>query len=156
MQSKLFRLCSMLLALVMLFNMLPTNAFAADLSTTKTENAAEPSNEKVQILGEDESLRTVTQKHFRMSDGSFLAVDYGVPVHYLSESDTWQEINNVPDLSAKTNAYTARNGSAETNYAASLSTGHVLTASYGDGHSADFKAAYNKRTGAACDEQDHL
>ena len=132
MQCKLFRLCSMLLVLTMLFNMLPATAFAADLSTTTADNAAEPSSEETRILGEDESRRTATQKHFRMSDGSFMAVSYGIPVHYQDESGAWQEIDNRLSATANGSVYAARNGDAVTAYAADLSTGQILTAAYGD------------------------
>lgn len=132
MHSKLFRLCSMLLAIVMLCNMLPLTTFAEIIEIGTTNNAVEPSHEATRIVGEVETLRTVTQKHFRMSDGSFLAVNYGVPVHYQNTSGEWQEIDNRLAVSADGNAYAARNGDAVTAYAADLSTGHILTTAYGD------------------------
>ena len=48
----------------------------------------------VTILGELEALRGEDEKHFRMSDGSFMAVSYGVPVHYLDEDGNWQDYDN--------------------------------------------------------------
>ncbi|MCL2631998.1 MAG: hypothetical protein FWD45_02755, partial [Coriobacteriia bacterium] len=33
------------------------------------------------IVAEDESLRSESAKHFRLSDGSYTVADYGIPVH---------------------------------------------------------------------------
>ena len=50
-----------------------------------TENDTEDTDVPVTVLGEVENLRTEGEKHFRMSDGSFMAVSYGMPVHYQDE-----------------------------------------------------------------------
>ncbi|MCL2105912.1 MAG: Ig-like domain-containing protein [Oscillospiraceae bacterium] len=46
------------------------------------------------ITAEVVELRGESEKHFRRADGTFLAVSYGEPVHYLDkEAGQWQELN---------------------------------------------------------------
>ena len=46
------------------------------------------------VVGEDESLRKENEKHFRMSDGSYIAAVYPEAVHYLDNGE-WEEIDNT-------------------------------------------------------------
>ena len=77
-------------------------AFAAETQESLETNAestevnSETKDEEVPItvLGEVETLRTEGEKHFRMSDGSFMAVSYGMPVHYKDDEGDWQDIDN--------------------------------------------------------------
>ena len=43
-----------------------------------------------EILGRREE----NVKHFRLGDGSFVALQYDAPVHYLDADGAWQEIDN--------------------------------------------------------------
>ncbi len=45
------------------------------------------------IVAEDTSLREETVKHFKKSDGTMMAVDYGMPVHY-QEDGVWKDYDN--------------------------------------------------------------
>ena len=94
--KKSMRICSMILMLAMLINMLPVQAKAVSLTPesmavaepveiSSTAPAAQEDEVPVTIVGEAEELRTENTKHFRMSDGSFTAVSYGIPVHYQDE-----------------------------------------------------------------------
>ena len=42
-----------------------------------------------------DKLREEAVKHFRMSDGSFLAVQYDGPVHYQDTDGEWQNIDTT-------------------------------------------------------------
>lgn len=46
------------------------------------------------VVSEETSLRDVNSKHFLMSDGTYAAVAYDIPVHY-EENDKWIEIDNT-------------------------------------------------------------
>ena len=46
-------------------------------------------------MGEIEELRDHTVKQFRLSDGSYAAVNYGIPVHYLNDSNQWADVDNT-------------------------------------------------------------
>ena len=80
-QRYAFRILSMLLALVLVFELFPTGALALETGTNEAETptaqevaAGEPSGT---VLGEVTEYRDEREKHFRMEDGSFIAVDYG-------------------------------------------------------------------------------
>ena len=55
---------------------------------------AEQNDEDVFVLGEEISLRTETEKHFRLSNGSYAVATYEEAVHYLDENGSWQDIDN--------------------------------------------------------------
>ena len=46
------------------------------------------------MLGEVTENREEEEKHFRMEDGSFVGVNYGVPVHY-AQGEEWKDIDNT-------------------------------------------------------------
>ena len=69
------RFLSMILVLAMLFQMLPVQSLAAT-DDESTAVAVEEGQHEVSVLGEVENLREEDTKHFRLSDGSFVAVSY--------------------------------------------------------------------------------
>ena len=93
------RILSWLLTFALLLQLAPSMVFAADdnsassapavvgdapdtpTETTYDDDASPPD---AQVVGEVTEYRNESEKHFRMDDGSFIAVDYGVPVHYDS------------------------------------------------------------------------
>ena len=55
-------------------------------------------SENISIINEPfevESLREESVKHFRLEDGTFIAVQYDDAVHRLDESGKWQDIDNT-------------------------------------------------------------
>ena len=105
------RMLSVVLALVMVFQLLPVSALAEEGERPpwgKTLDEAMADGEVIEfngtpkreafkaedVLYEVEDLRTETEKHFQMSDGTVLAVSYSYPVHMLSEDGTYREIDN--------------------------------------------------------------
>jgi len=103
-----FKMISFLLVIMLFIEALPVIAIGnmlQDHSTTEMESQvlqndgevlfnAEESNEEVYVLGEDNSLRTENEKHFRLSNGSYSVAAYEEAVHYLDESGIWQDIDN--------------------------------------------------------------
>lgn len=103
------RLISVLLTLVLLFELLSIGTFASDedLEVPEIQPAIVDENgcpipadtqtqetEPVSVLGEDPSQRSAYIKHFRLSDGSSIAASYDMPVHYQDADGAWQEIDN--------------------------------------------------------------
>ncbi len=94
---------STLLSVVLLFEVIPMQAFAAfatpDTAITETQNSEtveeEPKTEEQvpYVLNEDISKREQNVKHFRMSDGTMQAVSYAVPVHF-EQNGTWVDYDN--------------------------------------------------------------
>ena len=95
------KLTSVFLAMLMLLYALPLTSLASD------EPVAEPDQElsdivlgsdneiaEAVVVGEVISERTERTKTFRLSDGSYIAADYGRPVHFL-EDDVWVDFDNT-------------------------------------------------------------
>ena len=102
------RFLSLVLAMVLLFELIPTSVWATE-ATEDWEQDAAITQEETQpdaapvVTGEVEALRSENEKHYRLSDGSFIVVDYGMPVHYAqgdSENPIWMDIDNTLSASA--------------------------------------------------------
>ncbi len=127
------QLLSAILVLALLIQVIPSQVWASIIDADGTATVASGmvlEDVPVTIVGEEEALRTETEKHFRLSDGSYIAVSYGMPVHYLTASGEWADIDNTLTLSADQTAYTTTNAQFATTFAADLATGKVLTSSY--------------------------
>ncbi|MBQ3598908.1 MAG: RHS repeat protein [Clostridia bacterium] len=100
MKKKTIRLTAMILFLAMLFCAIPQSVLAEtsealnDLLTNESETVP-VSDGDVYVLGEVIDSRTESSKTFRMSDGSFVAADYGKPIHYSDENGDWQDYDNT-------------------------------------------------------------
>ncbi|MBE6946360.1 MAG: RHS repeat protein, partial [Ruminococcaceae bacterium] len=135
------RLLSLLLTLTLVVQLLPLDVFAAEISeTTTTEeqpiSTAVEVSEAVSptVVGEVEELRTEDGKQFRMSDGSYMAVSYGMPVHFQGATGEWTDIDNTLVNTTTTDgaaALVSTNGSASASFAGTLSAGQVFSAAYG-------------------------
>ena len=133
---------SLLLVLVFALELLPLSSFAVesnDLTATEPVEAAQPmeqsasaavSTDEPYVVSEVEELREEAVKHFRMSDGSFLAVQYDTPVHYKDENDQWQEIDNT--LIEKNGKLVTKYGDVEKTFSQTLSDGKLFDVKVGD------------------------
>lgn len=99
---------SFTLCLVLLFYVIPSTIYtkAAELfkedsnldeeSSSNSANGADTSPEsEAEVLFEDISLREESAKHFRLSDGTYVAAQYNYPVHFEDENGDWQDIDNA-------------------------------------------------------------
>ena len=145
------------LVLVLMMQLFPLSVFADDtagsvqVDVTQTAeaspedaSAAESQQQSAYVVGEMPGLRSQSEKHFRMNDGSFVAVDYGAPVHFSADGgETWEDIDNTLALSRDdAELYVAKNGDSVRGFAASLHDGQLFTVSNGD---------YSLRMGLASD-----
>jgi len=119
------RILSFVLVLALLVNMLPVSALATGNEDTSAEPVEINASSEVQVIGEVEGLREEEVKHFRLSDGSFVAVSYGLPVHFQSDDGQWQDIDNSLSLAA--GAYRTANPSAPAAFSSTLSDGKLFT-----------------------------
>ena len=62
---------------------------------TVSKKAEETEADEAYVIGEETRLREESVKHFRMSDGSFTAVSYPSPVHYLDGDGEYKDIDNT-------------------------------------------------------------
>ena len=113
-------------------------ADAAGAKSTDASNAADADASDVSSAGEDApyvlaeetALRGEAEKHFRLSDGTYLAVQYARPVHLQTADGRWADLDN--ELTLRQGAYRADNGLTTASFAQNLSNGELFTAGYRD------------------------
>ena len=128
--SRSTRFLSFFLVLAMLIQMMPIQSFAASAGSSAVD--VETDQPVTTVLGEVEDLREEDTKHFRLSDGSFIAVSYGMPVHYENEDGNWEDIDNTIVQNSETSTYQLNREDAVVAFANALTNGTVLTTSVGD------------------------
>lgn len=82
----------------------------------------EEANIPATIVQEDVSLRGEYEKHFLMSDGSYIATSYNEPVHHLVDGK-WEEIDNTLQLQTDTEGisrYRTVDGITDVSFAKSI------------------------------------
>ena len=121
------RILSMILVLTMLIQMMPLQSFAASTGISAVE--VETGQPVTTVMGEVEDLREEDTKHFRLSDGSYIAVSYGMPVHYEGEDGSWEDIDNTIVQNSDTSTYQLNRTDAVVSFANVLTNGTVLTTS---------------------------
>ena len=126
-KSRSSRFLSSILVLAMLIQMMPVQSFAASTGSSAVDvSSGQPATT---VVGEVEDLREEDTKHFRMSDGSFIAVSYGMPVHYENEDGNWEDIDNTIVQNSETSTYQLNREDAVVSFANALTNGTVLTTS---------------------------
>jgi len=90
---------SLLLTLILTFLAIPTIVFAeaAEAISTASSNTASDEADAYSYVGkayEATELREESAKHFRLSDGRYVAAQYGEPVHYIDENGNYIDISN--------------------------------------------------------------
>ena len=111
-RNKAFTKClSFMLSLTLLFYVIPSTIYAKVANAIETkENAYDNTvivtdsssgadditteNVLDGILFEATEMREENVKHFRLSDGRYVAAQYNYPVHVLDENGMWQDIDN--------------------------------------------------------------
>ncbi|MBR6860889.1 MAG: DNRLRE domain-containing protein, partial [Acidaminococcaceae bacterium] len=146
--KKFTRLLALFLVFALCVQMLPVNVLAEELSADDLDNIeeAEEGRPGTTVLGELSDRRAENEKHFRMDDGSYIAVDYGMPVHYTEdEGNTWEDIDNTLSLSNSAgnsqmksirrqnteSVYSATNGDTSKSFAYDLRSGFLFSAQTG-------------------------
>ena len=116
--SRWRKVLSLARVLVLIFQMMPVSAFADDdviiigaedtaLSSANDELLAE--TQEAGVTSEITELRGKVEKHFKLEDGTQLAVMYSDPVHYL-EDGQWKDIDNALTLAEAEYSYAANAG----------------------------------------------
>ena len=101
------RILSVFLSIVLLFEVVPMQVFAAEqpaaeigaqqeevLTDETPEENTESEAEPAEFLSEDTEKREENVKHFRMSDGTMQAAQYAEPVHFLKDG-VWTDYDNT-------------------------------------------------------------
>ena len=94
------------------------------------------------LLGEIDSLRSESVKHFRRADGAIEAVTYPFPVHFEKNGE-WHDINNtlsaVKDSEGNVVGYENANGDISVFFAASQNTDNLVRYAISDTQSLSWK-----------------
>ena len=130
MVKRIRKLLSICLVLVMLFNMLPISAFAAETEKQSPEapTGQEAVSTDVYIVEEIVEKRTEYTKEFRLSNGLHIATVYASPVHYEADGQ-WEEIDNTLQLSntRSGNAYVNTAGVWQVSFPQSMTVDNGVT-----------------------------
>lgn len=121
------RILSTILVIAMLVQIMPIRSLAASSNSNAVD--VETGQPSLGVLGEVEDLREEDTKHFRMSDGSFIAVSYGMPVHYQDENGNWADIDNTITINSDTSSYQLNRSDAVVSFSNALTNGKILTTS---------------------------
>lgn len=97
---KVIRFTSLLLV-ILLF--LPTFSLWAVEAPAAEEQGTVP--EGVTVVSEDESKRTVFEKHYLLSDGTYYAVSYAEAIHEQDEQGNWVDVDAAPAYDSKDSSY---------------------------------------------------
>ena len=128
------RVLSLIIVAALLLQMLPMQVIAAQDNNVEATEAADPSI-PITVVGEEIALRDEAEKHFRLSDGTYLAVTYGTPVHYMDNAGNWQDIDNRPVMTTDmegAESYQIANADKSTSFSSALTDGIIFTTSVGD------------------------
>ena len=103
MEKQLRSICSFLLVIVMIFNILPINSLAMeikaeDTSTSISTEITQETTEDVHVLEEITDSRTEFSKEFLLSNGLHMAAVYPNSVHFESNGQ-WLDIDNTLKVS---------------------------------------------------------
>lgn len=141
--SKILKtIISLVLVFVMALELFPLSSLAVESDELTVAEAVDTSDPLEQVkavedsttepyaLSEIEELREETVKHFRMNDGSFVAVQYGTPIHYKDESDQWKEIDN--SLIARDGKLISQYGDVKKAFSQTLADGKLFDVTVGD------------------------
>ena len=132
--KKTSRIVAILLVFALCVQMLPVSVLAEESTTSQTP---EP-DPVAYVTGEIEELRTANEKHFRLSDGTYIAVNYGMPVHYETQTvngTEWNDIDNTLSINSTKGVYEAKNGTEVKTFAAELTPDEPLFSSSWENYS---------------------
>ncbi|MDP4144745.1 MAG: hypothetical protein Q8936_09765, partial [Bacillota bacterium] len=98
------RIISFILSFCMMLTLVPTKAFAAQVTAQSTEDVSAAANtntavkssakSNAKILGELDEKKERNIKHFLKEDGTYEADVYPMAVHYL-DNGKWKDIDNT-------------------------------------------------------------
>lgn len=130
------KLVSILLVCILMMQLVPASVLAEvvdevrELQKTDGTTIATEIEEPAKVVGEVETARGESVKHYRLSDGSFAATQYAEPVHYKGSDGQWQDIDNTLTLDGE--MYTAQAGAVVRQFPKDLSSGQLFEIAYGD------------------------
>ena len=137
----IFCTVSIILTILMAF-LLPTQVFASTVSGQKKTKAEKfdslvAKNKNANIISEIKEKRDEYTKHFRMDDGTIMAVRYDYPIHYKSQKGKWLNLDNslvaetpaTSDEAEKAELYKTKNGNVDITFTANTNSNNLINLS---------------------------
>ena len=111
----------------------------------------EYNTEGLDILFEVEENRDRTSKHYRLSDGTIMAADYGMDVHYEKDGE-WKDIDNrfvyeAPTAADPMEGFSTAEGNVKFKFAPDTGDGEVVRAAAGGEPIMRVEPYINRRVG---------
>ncbi len=97
MLQRFLKCISTMLVLVMLINMVPVQALeiqSAETGNAEVTQETTATAEEGKIVAELSAERDAYTKRFMLDNGSTMAVQYAIPVHYQDSDGVWQQYDN--------------------------------------------------------------
>lgn len=69
--------------------------YASNEIDTYFDDSESEEDDPILVLHEEKDLREYNMKRFRMTNGSFTAVQYDEAIHFEDENGEWQDIDNT-------------------------------------------------------------
>ena len=147
------KLTSVFLAMLMLLYALPLTSLASDESFELESNNDLTVSDQVideaytdedlsslNVIGEVESLRSETAKHYRLENGLYAMMEYGQRVHYKDANDKWVDYDNTLVLNPAVRStdkayYTVKSSDVDIRISADTSAEKLVSLTY-NGYSA--------------------
>lgn len=107
MKKTSFRVISLVLTILMVFYAIPFEGFAkvpyddelepyaSNEINTYFDDSESEEDDPILVLHEEKDLREYNMKRFRMTNGSFTAVQCDEAIHFEDENGEWQDIDNT-------------------------------------------------------------
>ncbi len=133
--SKFMKMLSIVLMVLITFQSLPVDALIDPyISSTSNSSLQDSPTVDAYIIGEDENKRTATEKHFRMSDGSYTVYTYDKNVHYKNDDGKWDDIDNTLCADSKdgVEGYSNKKNSTKIKFAKKSNQGYLYEIKEGD------------------------
>ncbi len=141
MLKRFLRFCSVILTLVMLFNMIPLSAIAEEYFTAEavtTVQSAEVDTSSAEIVAEVKEKRSKFSKEFILDNGLYVSAVYAQPVHY-EVNGQWEEIDNTLQLNTN-GTYTNKAGVWNVSFPQELTSSRDISITK-DGYTLSFRMA---------------
>ncbi len=152
---------SLLLALLLLFSCLPVHALAekTDASANMTEASVTPSlpgtvtsfsesydDAVIGAVAEVVSLRDKYTKHFRLSNGTYQAVQFANAIHRMDSDGVWQDIDNTLTLKSTASSATYATADSRVRFAEKYSANTTVLTLSENGYTITMSLMEDSRT----------
>ena len=136
MKKTLSNILTVMLALLMALYVFPYEVIAMTTDTSENIDASdveiieEAQDEEAYVLHEVDELRETEVKHYRLSNGSYAAVEFPNAVHYETEEEEYVDIDNT--LTLGENGYNNTDNAVEYTFSDDFDSNTILDCTYGE------------------------